>query len=82
MKQNSQIDFLIGVLRARINRFYEEGAYIWSKADVQKDLSNRLETNNPMLLGALLRWEKSGYIKLGKDDEHFFEVLGPIPKEE
>jgi len=65
------------MLRGRINRFYNEGASVWSKADVV-DHDATVEESIPWLR----EWADKGYIEFVGEDDVYFKVLDYIPGEE
>lgn len=63
--------------RAGINRFFDEGFTRWPKNKLSVLFDNRpLETEE--IQAILTSWEKSGFIRLRKNTDVYFEVLKQI----
>ena len=67
----------ISILRAGINRFFDEGHYYWSKAAVESVLSP-IDIRDPTVTEAIAEWSRRGYIRVNDNEECHFEVLRPI----
>ena len=65
------------MLRNRINRFFDEGAPVWSKDIVRKHGLDLNAVNK-----WLREWADKGYIEFVGDDDVYFKVLDYIPDEE
>jgi len=69
---------ILGVLRAGLDRFYDEGHYVWSKLQIAKVLGGIDVVNTPSVQGVLSQWEQEGFIKLIGNDQSYLRVLRPF----
>jgi hypothetical protein len=75
---HEDVDRALGVAKAGLRRFFDEGHYIWSKRDLNATL-NGVDLSLPDVQEELKRWEKSGAVRLLGQEQAYLEVLSRIP---
>jgi hypothetical protein len=65
------------ILKAGINRFYDEGFNRWSRETVDNVIFPAT-ADDPKIVELLREWSRLGYIRLEGSSDCYFEVLRPV----
>jgi hypothetical protein len=73
------------ILKAGINRFFNDGLYQWDAKAAQGVLMamwpEEIDPRDPIVIEKLKEWERLGVIKFVGTDECFFRVLKKFERE-
>lgn len=69
------------ILKAGINRFFDEGFYRWSREAVDNVVSPAT-ADDPKIVEVLREWSRLGHIRFEGSDDCYFDVLRPVNSNE
>lgn len=73
------------ILKAAINRFFDDGCYGWDiksvKGILKSDWPEEVDPKDPAVLKKIKEWEALGIIKFIGSDDCFFKVLKKFERE-
>ncbi len=75
---DQEVDYLLGVAQAGINKSWSEGFYEWSNEEFGVLLHERVDLEDPRVQAGLQEWEKAGVIQLVGKEDVYFKVLKPF----
>jgi len=73
------VNYVMDVVGAGLNRFYNDGIFAWSKASLLKMFKENVDIEDPRVQKILKEWEAGGYIRLDKTPERYLTVLKFLP---
>jgi len=76
---DSRVIDIMNVVKAGLNRFYTDGNYRWSKSEFLKLFYEKLDLSDLRVQEILDSWEKSGWVRLDKNDDQYITVLKRPP---
>lgn len=72
------MDKIIGIAKAGLNRFYDEGCVRWPEEKLKVVFGNR-SLQDPEISEILEEWQIAGWVQLPKRKEEYLNMLTIIP---